>query len=261
MNYYECLMDEKHIKLNEGMTVVNNGHFLSILNSEGKLIADRLCRVEEFIDGWAYVCEDVGGGDIRGFLINKAGREMKVYGNYLSDAYRFENGKALVEVGYGEWYVVDKKENVLTQSFELGDCGGKIEVCDNRNFLYIFKNNAWGILNLQEGKIIVPCVFNWLDDDIEEFNLEKMLVIVSFHHHCENEDGHEDDAVVYKLFKLSSGDFTADYFDEYEWLNDNILVRIDNMWGCLNTELQYTVIPECTDKQDVIREVWNKEKK
>lgn len=133
-------------------------------------------------------------------------------------------------------------------------------VRNDENFLYIYKGNAWGILNMLERNIVVPCVFNRDDDGIEEFNIEKKLIIV-YTSHCQAENKYDckGSTEVYKIFKLDSGKTTIDYFDEYEWLNDNILIRIDNMWGCLNADLEYIVLPVCSDKQSVIDELLYKE--
>lgn len=251
--YYADYMNNKYDEyknLEDGMAIVRIGGKWGYLNADGELIADGLDAVEPFIDGWALA--RVYEGDVEYLFINKAGHTMNVHGigqKNLTCAERFKNGKALIQINCKDWYVIDRQGCVLTDSFE----NYHIEVEDDENFLYIFKDNAWGILNRLEGRIVVPCIFNRDDDGLEEFDVNKRLAVVSIFHRHNDDD--RNGIEVYRFFNLDSGETPVDYFDDYEWQNDKILIKIDNMWGCLNTGLQYIVMPTYTDKQEVIDEL------
>jgi len=249
----ECYLDkyDELRVLDDGKKIARYRGVYSYLDADNKELASHFHYIESFIDGWALVKEF--HGDTITSLIDKKGNWMTVNGEYISWAEPMSNGRAFVAIeqdnGKLEYYLVDNNAQVLTHPFTYF-----YRLNEDNNIVIVCNDNSWGLLNVVVGRIIVPCKYSRPYDD-KYLHLSNSIVIVSETFFFDEDEPDDEESEERFHFYTLTGETTNDYFDEYEPYNNLYLVRINDLWGCLNNKLEYVVVPSFGDKESVINEL------
>ena len=225
----------------------SNGCY-SILDAYNNELASYINHIESFNDGWALAREYAG--DTLVYLIDKKGKRMTVNGQYINWAEPMNNGRAIVRTGTDEHYVVDCNGRVLTPCFSVIERMRK-----DGNIAYVLTDDSLGLLDINTCQYIIPCKYNRFEDRIHMFDEKNSIVVVAEKYYLNEEDPDEDDFEMRYHFYTFDGKTAQDYFSEYEEYHNLFLVRVCDMWGCINSNVEYIVKPSCLNKEAVVIEL------